>query len=143
MNTHVHNDLSSDKKISKVFHAYGYSIQVRKDGRRMWPAKFKRAMVYKIRSKELSVKELSEVCKTDQFTAKQWRREYGKVESLNETIHPAEPVFAQLTLSDDDRSTQRSAGDIRVHCKGFDLTLPANYPVEGIVQILKTLGGGS
>ncbi|GLQ25206.1 hypothetical protein [Sulfitobacter pacificus] len=143
MNTQGHNDLSSDKKISKVFHAYGYSIPVRKDGRRMWPPKFKRAMTYKIRSKELSVKEVSEVCKTDQLTVKQWRREYGREETLDETIHPAEPVFAQLTLSDNDGSTQRSAGDIRVHCKSFDLTLPANYPVEGIVRILKSLGGGS
>lgn len=143
MNRQVHNDLSSDKKISRVFHAYGYSIPVRKDGRRMWPAKFKRAMTYKIRSKELTVKEVSEVCKTDQFTVKQWRREYGKEASLDGPPHSAEPAFAQLTTSDTDGSALCAGGEISVRCKGFDFTLPANYPVESIVRILKSLGGGS
>ena len=142
MNTQT-THLSSDKKVSKVFHAYGYSIPVRKDGRRMWPTKFKQAMTYKIRSKELSVKEIAETCNTDLITVKQWRRELSKKKPFGEINHPAEPVFAQLTMSDTDGSTQRPTGDIKLHCKNFELMLPENYPVDNIVRILKSLDGGS
>ena len=38
MNTQFHNDLASNKKIDKVFHAFGHSIPVAKDGRRLWPS---------------------------------------------------------------------------------------------------------
>lgn len=35
-------NLASAHKIDKVFHAFGYSIPVGKDSRRLWPTKFKR-----------------------------------------------------------------------------------------------------
>ncbi len=45
-------DLASDQKIQNIFHAFGYSIPVGKDGRRLWPTKFKRAMGQRMRSGE-------------------------------------------------------------------------------------------
>lgn len=100
-------------------------------------------MVCKIRSKELSVKAIAEACNTDQFTVNQWRRELGKKKPPEEINHPAEPIFAQLTMSDTDGSIVHPTDDIRFHCRGFDFSLPANYPVEGVVQILKSLDVGS
>lgn len=44
MNSQILGELASDQKIQNIFHAYGYSIPVGKDGRRLWPTKFKRAM---------------------------------------------------------------------------------------------------
>ena len=44
MNTQTLGVLSSDQKIDKVFHAFGYSIPVGKDGRLLSPTKFKREM---------------------------------------------------------------------------------------------------
>ena len=37
MNSQTLGGLASDQKIENVFHAFGYSIPVGKDGRRMWP----------------------------------------------------------------------------------------------------------
>ena len=37
MNSQTLGALSSDQKIKNVFHAFGYSIPVGKDGRRLWP----------------------------------------------------------------------------------------------------------
>ncbi|SCZ52480.1 hypothetical protein SAMN04488118_1024 [Epibacterium ulvae] len=41
MNSQTLSGLLSDQKIEKIFHAYGFSIPVGKDGRRLWPKKFK------------------------------------------------------------------------------------------------------
>ena len=50
MNTQTLGALSSDQKIDKVFHAFGYSVPVGKDGRCLWPTKFKREMAHRMRS---------------------------------------------------------------------------------------------
>lgn len=44
MTTQDLGGLSSDQKINDVFQAYGFSIPIGKDGRRMWPTKFKQEM---------------------------------------------------------------------------------------------------
>ncbi len=40
MNSQVLGERASDQKIEKVFHVYGYSIPLGKDGRRLWSTKF-------------------------------------------------------------------------------------------------------
>ncbi len=41
MNSQVLGELASDQETEKAFHAYGHSIPVGKDGRRLWPLNFK------------------------------------------------------------------------------------------------------
>ncbi len=48
MNTQTLGALASDQKIENVFHAFGHSVPVGKDGRRMWPTKLKRDMALQI-----------------------------------------------------------------------------------------------
>jgi len=55
MNTQIRGDLSSDQEIEKRLYAFGYSILIGKDGRRLWPRKFKKEMAQKLLTKELTV----------------------------------------------------------------------------------------
>jgi len=75
MNTQFHNDLASNKKIDKVFHAFGHSIPVAKDGRRLWPSKFKRDMANKLEIGELTVTQIAKTCNMPQWKVQQWKRE--------------------------------------------------------------------
>ena len=74
MNSPNLGGLASDQKIQNIFHAFGYSIPVGKDGRRLWPTKFKRAMGQRMRSGELSIGEVQKTCQVSNKTAYSWRK---------------------------------------------------------------------
>ena len=61
MNSQTLGALASDQKTENVFHAFGYSVPVGKDGRRMWPTKFKREMARQMNSGKLSIGDVEKV----------------------------------------------------------------------------------
>ncbi|SMR70839.1 hypothetical protein SAMN04488030_0456 [Aliiroseovarius halocynthiae] len=67
-------ELASNQKIDKVFHVYGYSIPVAKDGGRLWSTKLKREMGQGMRSGTLSVGEVRKTCRVSDSTAYNWKK---------------------------------------------------------------------
>lgn len=57
MTTMDRSGLAGDQKFKDVFEAFGYSIPFGKDGRRIWPTKFKREMVKRMRAGTLTVQD--------------------------------------------------------------------------------------
>lgn len=99
MNSQNLGELASDQKIQNIFHAYGYSIPVGKDGRCLWPTKFKRAMGQRMRSGELSIGEVQKTCQVSNKTAYNWRKS-GSRKSQHKpkkTQQPA-PAFAEIKV---------------------------------------------
>ena len=74
MKTQILGALSGDQKVDIVSHAFGYSIPVGKDGRRLWPSEFKRQMARRMKSGTLSIGDLQKTCQISDKTAYSWRK---------------------------------------------------------------------
>ncbi|MCK0121062.1 transposase [Loktanella sp. F6476L] len=78
MTTQTLGALASDQKIDKVFHIFGHSIPVGKDGRRMWQTKFKREMAQQMISGKLSVRDAQKTCRVSNNTAYKWKNKFAE-----------------------------------------------------------------
>ena len=133
MNIQFHNDLASNKKIDKVFHAFGHSIPVAKDGRRLWPSKFKRDMAMKMKSGELAVAEIAKTCNIPPWKVQQWKRENPSNSAAKPLpSHKPEPAFAEIKVAPEERPITSVEGAIIFRCKKYELKLPPTYPVESL-----------
>ncbi|MEL6639772.1 MAG: hypothetical protein AAFN63_00070 [Pseudomonadota bacterium] len=100
MNSQALGELASDQEINKLFHAYGYSIPVAKDGRRLWPTKFKREMGQRMRSGKLSICEVQKTCCVSESTAYKWKKKHARgasTKSQDVTSGPASN-FAEIKV---------------------------------------------
>jgi transposase-like protein len=137
MNSQNLGDLASDQKIQNVFHAFGYSIPVGKDGRRLWPTKFKRAMGQRMRSGELSIGEVQKTCQVSNKTAYSWRKG-GSRKSLHKpkkTQEPA-PAFAEVKVQRDELVAPPVTPHIVFKRAGCEVLLPPNFPIDQLAQLI-------
>ena len=143
MNTQFHNDLASSKKIDKVFHAFGHSIPVAKDGRRLWPSKFKREMANKLETGELTVAQIAKTCNMPQWKVQQWKREKPP-SSAGKSLPPqkTEAAFAEIKVVPEERPITTVEDAIIFWCKKYELKLPPTYPIESLAQIIRVIGAG-
>ena len=140
MNTQISGDLSSNQKISDVFHAFGYSIPLSKDGRRMWPTRFKHEMLRRLEAKELSAAEISATCKMDPSTVYQWKREFRREEPKHLSTSPKQPSsFVEIKVRDNVGKRPVAPNTLTFSCRAFELRLPSDYPLDDILQIIRTL----
>lgn len=138
MNTQTLGALSSDQKIDKIFHAFGYSIPVGKDGRRLWPTKFKREMAQRMRSGTLSIGDVQKTCKISDKTAYSWRKgPKQKNLAKRQKVKKPEPVFAEIKVQQDEPTAQTEISHIIFKRAGCELLLPSTYPVDGLVGIIR------
>ena len=138
MNTQTLGALSSDQKINKIFHAFGYSIPVGKDGRRLWPTKFKREMAQRMRSGTLSIGDVQKTCQVSDKTAYSWRngpkqKNLAKRQKVQEPV----PVFAEIKVQHDVPDEQTETSHIVFKRAGCELLLPYTYPVDGLVRLIR------
>ncbi|WP_187428197.1 hypothetical protein ROLI_003360 [Roseobacter fucihabitans] len=113
MNSQTLGALASDQKIQNVFHAFGYSIPVGKDGRRLWPTKFKREMVQRMRSGKLTIGEVQRTCRVCDTTAYKWKKKAGRIATKqNESTEKPTPVFAEIKVPDDKVQSQRPSDPV-------------------------------
>ncbi|MEP6020262.1 MAG: hypothetical protein ABJ251_17445 [Paracoccaceae bacterium] len=138
MNTQTLGALSSDQKIDKVFHAFGYSIPVGKDGRRLWPTKFKREMAHQMRSGTLSIGDVQKTCQISDKTAYAWRKgPKQKNSAKRQKVQEPVPVFAEIKVQHDVPVKQTETSHIIFKHAGCELLLPSNYPVDGLVDLIR------
>lgn len=128
MNSQALGGLASDQKIDKVFHVFGYSIPVGKDGRRMWPDKFKAEMAKQMNSGKLTINDVQKTCKVPQQTAYQWEKEFGKRSKAEK-----KPAFAKLNVADDETAA------ITIRRGETEILLPAEYCIEAVARLVGAL----
>ncbi|MHA3916795.1 transposase [Halovulum sp. GXIMD14793] len=144
MNTQTLGALSSDQKIDKVFHAFGYSIPVGKDGRRLWPTKFKREMAQRMRSGTLSIGDVQKTCQISDKTAYAWRKGPKQRNSAKrQKVQERAPVFAEIKVQHDVPVKQTEMSHIVFKRAGCELLLPSDYPVAGLVGLIRAFESGS
>jgi len=134
--------LSSDQKIDIVFHAFGYSIPVGKDGRRMWPTKFKREMAQQMNSGKLAMRDVQRTCRVSENTAYKWKKRFGDNGTRKPpVIEPIDQAFSEIKVVDDQPENQLPPQPIILKHRGCELLIPRNYPVAQLAQLVQALGG--
>ncbi len=143
MNSQNLGDLASDQKIQNVFHAFGYSIPIGKDGRRLWPTKFKRAMGQRMRSGDLSVDEVQKTCQISDKTAYKWRKAGPRTSSRppSQTSKSAR-AFAEVRVQHYEKTAEPTSNQIVFKRAGCEILLPFNYPIDQLAQLIRTLEAG-
>ncbi|RMC30126.1 hypothetical protein C9E81_22075 [Paracoccus alkanivorans] len=121
--------------------AFGFSIPVTPAGRRVWPPRFKRFVVQKMEAGELTVRQVMEECQVSKSFVYQWR-----MQAKGKPVTAADWRPRQIS--------PRSLSRMRCHRRNptghvqkgicisgtlVEITLPADYPVADLVQIIQSM----
>lgn len=144
MNSQTLGELARDRKIDTVFHAFGYSIPVGKDGRRLWPTPFKREVGRRMRAGKLSVDDVQKTCQISDKTAYKWRKGSSRKPSNPEKkFEQPAPVFAEIKVERDEPVTPSQPSRIVFKRAGCELLLPTDYPIDRLVQLISAFESNS
>ncbi|WP_152610719.1 hypothetical protein [Ruegeria sp. ANG-R] len=143
MNSRMLGELASDQKIAKVFHAYGYSIPVGKDGRRLWPRKFKNEMGQRMRSGRLSARDVAKTCGISNGTASEWKKDADrKASGPHSTLKTkSQPVFAEIKIDAIEEPAPDTPAHIIFKRGACEVLLPSNYPLDQLTALIKSFEG--
>lgn len=121
--------------------AFGFSIPVTPAGRRVWPPRFKRFVVQKLEAGELTVRQVMEECQVSKSFVYQWRMQ-AKGKPVTAADWRAKANFTEVLVED----TPPQAESDEARSKGIcisgtlvEITLPADYPVADLVQIIQSV----
>ena len=140
--TVANTDLDQTVDGKKLFQVYGHSIGIGKDGRRLWPAKFKQQIGRKVISGKLSTQDVQKACQISSGGVNQCVRfaERGS-NSRNKKGEADKPVFTEIKLVPELQAISASVQrHLKIKTAKFELCLPADYPVERIIQLLTAVG---
>ncbi|KFI29423.1 hypothetical protein CDV50_18885 [Haematobacter massiliensis] len=121
--------------------AFGFSIPVTPAGRRVWPPRFKRYVLEKMDAGELTLEQITQTCGVSRSYVYQWRMQaQGKPVTAAEWRAKAQ--FAEVVVSEDDQPSAAAIApldQITVSGSRTEITLPGDYPVSDLVQIIRVL----
>ena len=126
--------LSSDQKIEGVFEAFGYSIPVGKDGRRMWPRKFKQEMGKRMKAGTLSVNDVMRECHISDKLVYSWRKQFA--DGKHSSPLAKHPKFSEVQIEE----TAKQDRSIELSWRGVELKLHGEFPVESLATLVRQLG---
>ncbi|MBK4216158.1 hypothetical protein JJJ17_09500 [Paracoccus caeni] len=129
------------EKNNPPLQAFGFSIPVTPAGRRVWPPKFKRFVLDKMSSGELTLDEIVETCGVSKSYVYQWRMQaQGKPVTAAEWRAKAQ--FAEIVVQQDEGSgTEPVSLPARIILSGLvtEITLPHDYPIDDLVRIIRAM----
>ena len=121
--------------------AFGFSIPVTPAGRRVWPPSFKRFVLEKMDTGELTLDEITSACGVSRSYIYQWRMQaQGKPVTAAEWRAKAQ--FAEIVVENDGQPENAAAvipAQIAISGLITEITLPRDYPVADLVQIIRAL----
>lgn len=129
------------EKNNPPLQAFGFSIPVTPAGRRVWSPKFKRFILDKMSSGELTLDQIVETCGVSKSYVYQWRMQaQGKPVTAAEWRAKAQ--FAEIVVQQDEKPTVAGASlPAQINISGLitEITLPYDYPIDDLVQIIRAL----
>lgn len=140
MNSQTLGGLASDQKIENVFRVFGYSIPVGKDGRRMWPTKFKREMVKQMMSGKLTVGDVQKTCRVSDKTAYRWKSDF-QTPRKKAAKRRAQSAFVEVQVDETKPVELKPHGHITRKRGATELMLPTDYPIKHLVHLIRALDG--
>lgn len=129
------------EKNNPPLQAFGFSIPVTPAGRRVWSPKFKRFILEKMSSGELTLDQIVETCGVSKSYVYQWRMQaQGKPVTAAEWRAKAQ--FAEIVVQQDEKPTVAAASPpAQINISGLitEITLPYDYPIDDLVQIIRAM----
>jgi len=143
MNSQALGELASDQKIEKVIHAYGYSIPVGKDGRRLWTRRFKDEVGQQMKSGRLSVGEVAKTCGVKHEIASRWKKaSEKKALCRHSTLKPkSKPSFAEIKVDSPEPTIPATSEYIIFKRGSCELLFPASYPLGQLATLIHAFEG--
>lgn len=135
MNSQTLGGLASDQKIENVFRVFGYSIPVGKDGRRMWPTKFKREMAKQMMSGKLTVGDVQKTCRVSDKTAYRWKSDF-QTPTKKAAKRRAQSAFVERQVDETKAADQNPHRQITLKRGSTELMLPTDYPIKHLVHLI-------
>lgn len=127
------------------FQPFGFTIPISSTGRRIWPSGFKKFIVEKLDAGELTVLQVEREGQVARSLIYKWQARIGAEEAADRPTNP----FAQVRVEDASMggappARSPSSLDIRcihVHGAVSNLILPADYPIENLIQLVRAMEG--
>ncbi len=143
MNSQALGEFASDDKNEKVFHAYGYSNSVGKDGRRLWTQRFKDEMGQKMKSGRLSVGDVAKTCGVKHETASRWKKaSEKKALGPHSTLKPkSKPSFAEIKVSSREQTIPATSENIIFKHGSCEVLFPTSYPLGKLATLIRAFEG--
>lgn len=119
------------------FEVFGFTIEVRAGGRRVWPPSFKRFVKTKLDTGELTVAEVMKICNVSQSLIYKWRADVKATAKMTKT-ESKERLFSEIVVEEEKQSMDNTIDQDRIHLTTREGTLdfPAAYPVDHLVKII-------
>lgn len=121
---------------------FGFTIPVLAGGKRLWSPRFKRFITEKMDTGELTVNQVVKKCKVSKSLVYQWRMQ-AKGKPVTASDWRAKAVFAPVVVEERPQASTEMAivkeGNIRLKGCSTKITLPATYPVDDLVKIIRAL----
>ncbi|MDA5555131.1 hypothetical protein [Shimia sp. MMG029] len=134
--------LASDQKIEKIFHAYGYSIPVGRDGRRLWPKRFKNEIGQRMNSGRLSPRDVAKTCGISSATAADWKKD-AKREATgpHSTLKPkSKSTFVEMQVEKDVSASRATLEPIVFKSSDCEIQFPRDFPMERLAVLIVECG---
>lgn len=129
------------------FQPFGFTIPISSTGRRIWTSGFKKFIIEKLDAGELTVQQVEQEGQLARSLIYKWQVKNNTDDVAERPINP----FAQVRIEDASIGNAAlgrspSSADIRcihVHGAVSNLVLPADYPIENLIQLVRAMEGAA
>lgn len=125
------------------FLPFGFTIPISATGRRIWPPGFKNFIIEKLDADELTVQQVEQEGQLARSLIYKWRAKSSADEEAKRPINPfAQVRIEQAPIGNAAPARSPSSADIRcihVHGAVSSLVLPADYPIESLIQLVQAM----
>ncbi|MFV0292984.1 MAG: hypothetical protein ACK5II_07125 [Paracoccus sp. (in: a-proteobacteria)] len=123
--------------------AFDFTIPVTQTGRSRWPPGFKKYVIEKLETDELTVSQIAEESRIKKSLIYKWQ---AKSRSANKIVRPSK-TFAQVLVGNKPAEqpwTEDGPPSVDVQCihlRGVaaNLILPPDYPIENLVRLVQAM----
>lgn len=127
------------------FQPFGFTIPINSTGRRIWPSSFKKFIIEKLYTGELTVQQVEQEGQLARSLIYKWQAKSSADYAAERPVNP----FAQVRIEDASiveatPGRSPSSADIRcihVHGAVSNLVLPADYPIEKLIRLVRAMEG--
>lgn len=128
------------------FEVFGFCIPLTDDGRRLWTLEFKRYIAAKLNAREMSATKVGEICNVSSSQVYQWKMEVIGKGVNSRPWRKSHRMFKEVTMIEDrvelaSDQPDRPSTLTRIQGRYTALCLPADYPVDALIAVLKVLEG--
>lgn len=125
----------------RTLHHYGFTVEVHRGGRRVWPPSFKRFIRKSLDQGDLSVDDVIAECNVSKSLVYKWRAD---VKGLEYGPSCPNTSFSEVVVQNDGDAevpVEEVTPQIRLRGDVLDMCVPTDYPVADLVKLIAAFEG--